>query len=198
MKRLKNENGVITMITLITVLFMVSFLISSYIIIANKVKTQKEMMAETKSIYEPKASMEEVYNSYFASENIIPIYTVEQLLNVGSGQQNVYINGKYYDFNNDENTVYMLMNELSFKASDYEQNKVQETGEYYWKPIGDRIAEYENLTDEEQADETIASNYFQAKFEGRNNTIEVIYLDENNTEYSKIYSASTNYSDILN
>ena len=196
MKRLKNENGVITMITLITVLFMVSFLISSYIIIANKVKTQKEMVVETKAIYEPKSTMEEVYNSYFASGNIIPIYTVEQLLNMGSGQENVYINGKYYDFTNSENTIYMLMNDLSFRASDYEENKVQETGEYYWKPIGDRIAEYESLTDEELKDETLVSNYFQAKFEGRNNIIEVIYLDENNREYSKKYLEGNNYSDV--
>ena len=62
MKRLKSEKGVITMITLVTVLFMISFLISSYIIVANKVRTQKEMMAETKSIYEPKSTMEEILN----------------------------------------------------------------------------------------------------------------------------------------
>lgn len=196
MKKIKSENGVITMITLVTVLFMISFLISSYIIVANKVKTQKEMLAETKAIYEPKSTMEEIYNSYFSNENIIPIYTVEQLLNMGSGQQNVYINGKYYNFTNDENTIYMLMNDLSFRASDYEENKIEETGEYYWTPVGNRILEYENLTDEELADEEIVSNYFQAKFEGKNNIIEVIYLDENNTEYSKKYLASNNYSDV--
>lgn len=120
MKRLKNENGVITMITLITVLFMVSFLISSYIIIANKVKTQKEMMAETKSIYEPKTSMEEVYNSYFSNENLIYIYSDEQLINVGTGNV-VNVNGKYYNFNNDKNTTYILMNNLALENDNWQE-----------------------------------------------------------------------------
>jgi len=193
---MKSEKGVITMVTLITVIFMISFLMSTYAIVANKVKTQKEIVAETKTIYEPKYTMEEIYNSYFSKEKTIPIYTVEQLLAMGSGQENVYVNGKYYNFTNDENTVYMLMNDLSFSVSDYEQNKIEDTGEYYWTPIGNRIAEYESLTDEELADEGIVSNYFQAKFEGKNNIIEVIYLDENNNEYSKEYSTGNNYSDI--
>jgi len=57
------------------------------------VKTQKEIVAETKTIYEPKYTMEEIYNSYFSKEKTIPIYTVEQLLAMGSGQENVYVNG---------------------------------------------------------------------------------------------------------
>ena len=65
MTKIRDQKGAITMITLITVLFLVSFLMSTYIIISNKVKTQKEMLNETKSIYEPKVTMEEIYNSYF-------------------------------------------------------------------------------------------------------------------------------------
>ncbi len=116
MKRLKSGKGVITMITLVTVLFMISFLISSYVLVANKVKTQKEMLNETKNIYEPKFTIEEVYNSYFSSDNAIPIYTAQELLMIGEKHSN--INGKYYT--NDENTTYILMNDIEFRAQDFE------------------------------------------------------------------------------
>ena len=48
MKKLKNENGAITILVVISILFMISFLISSYVIVANKVKSQKEVIAQTK------------------------------------------------------------------------------------------------------------------------------------------------------
>ena len=195
MTRIKSEKGVITMVTLLTILFMISFLIASYVLISNKVRTQKNMLAETKSIYEPKFTMEEIYNSFSNKDNIIPIYTTEHLLKMGSGQQNVNVNGKYYNFSNDENTIYVLMNDLSFKARDYEQNKVEEINGYYWIPVGNRILKYNNLIDEELSDEEITSNYFKAKFEGKNNIIKVGYKDENNNEYIKTYSASNNYCD---
>lgn len=124
MKKLKNENGVITMITLLTVLFIITFLLSSYIIVANKVKTQKEIINETKKIYKPKYSMEEIYNSYFSNDNVIPIYTDEELIKIGETYTN--LNGKYYT--NDENTIYVLMNNIEFNATDLEL-------ETDWKPI---------------------------------------------------------------
>ena len=64
MKNIKKEEGAITIITLVTILFIVSFLISSYIIVANKVRIQKEIVSEIGKIYEPKSTMEEIYNSY--------------------------------------------------------------------------------------------------------------------------------------
>ena len=118
MKNLKNEKGAITLITLITILFMISFLMTSYVLIANKVKTQKEILNETKKIYEPKATMEEIYNSYFTNDNIIPIYTVEQLLAMGN-DKTININGKVYIFSNTEDTAYLLKNDLEFSAEDF-------------------------------------------------------------------------------
>ena len=158
MKKLRSENGAITMLVLITVIFLVSFLISSYILVANKAKTQKEIIEETRKIYEPTSTMEEIYNSYFNNGNIIPIYTVEQLQAIGNGKQ-ININGKYYTFSNDENTIYVLMNNLEIKAyEDYGED-------YYWTPIGNR-------------DDLLAN------FEGNNYKIDVIYNDKTKT-YSK-------------
>lgn len=115
MTKLRDKKGAITMITLITVLFLVSFLMSSYIIVSNKVKTQKEILNETKSIYEPKVTMEEIYNSYFSNDTVIPIYTVNQLLSIGNNEK-INIDGKIYTFSSDK--VYVLKNNLEFSAID--------------------------------------------------------------------------------
>lgn len=115
MIKLKDKKGAITMVTLITVLFLVSFLMSSYIIVSNKVKTQKEMLNETRSIYESKVTMEEIYNSYFSNDNVIPIYTVNQLLSIGNNEK-INIDGKIYTFSSDK--AYVLSNNLEFSAID--------------------------------------------------------------------------------
>lgn len=189
MKKIKDQNGAIAVLVLVSVIFVVSFLISAYTLISNKVKTQKEIILETKNIYETEKNMEEIYNSYFNNSNIIPIYTVEQLLDMGTGKENVNIDGKYYNFTNDENTIYVLMNDLKFKASDYSEKL--DNG--YWMPVGDRILSYESTLEHIGNAEETLEGQFKAKFEGRNNNIEVIYTDEENDEYSVIYSESSNY-----
>ena len=109
---LKNENGGITILVLVSILFMISFLITSYVITANKVQTQKEIIQETRKIYESQRSMEEIYNSYFDQYGIIPIYTAEQLMSIGSNELICIseANGKYYTFSND--AIYILMNDI--------------------------------------------------------------------------------------
>ena len=91
----ESERGAITIIALVTMLFLVSFLISVYVISANRVQAQKEIISEIRNTYAPKERMEEIYNSYFSTEEVIPIYTVEQLLKIGTGEK-VNINGKIY------------------------------------------------------------------------------------------------------
>ncbi len=67
---MKKEKGAITIITLVTVLFMLAFLISTYSIITNRRQAQAEIRSEMKKIYEKEVNnVEEVYNSYFANEN---------------------------------------------------------------------------------------------------------------------------------
>lgn len=114
MKKLESQKGAITIITLVSILFMVSFLISSYILVANKSREQQEMVEETRKIYESKSTMEEIYNSYLSNEEIIPIYTIEQLLKIGSDEtiQIEQANGKLYQFTNQ--ATYVLMNDLDY------------------------------------------------------------------------------------
>lgn len=158
MKKLKSEKGAITIIVLVSVLFFVSFLISSYVIIANKVQTQKEIIAETKKIYEPKSSMEEIYNSYFSNDEIVPIYTVEQLLSIGEETKQISINGKIYTFTN--TSSYILKNDLEFSAIDLGLTTD-------WIAIGS-----DNST-------------FDGNFEGNGYTITVTNLDGTKDVYSE-------------
>lgn len=167
MKKLSNEKGAITVLVLVSVLFMVSFLISSYVIIANKVRAQKDMISQMKEIYDNTSNMEEVYNSYFM-DNVVPIYNNEQLFAIGTGTR-MMINGKYYDFLNDDSTMYVLMNDLSFNAYD-------QCNDYYWVPIKDR----ENLF---------------SSFNGNGHKISVNYIDSENDEYTVIYSGESNFSE---
>lgn len=162
MKRLKEEKGAITLITLITVLFLVSFLMTSYILISNKVKTQKEILSETRKLYEPKTTMEEIYNSYFINDNIIPIYTVEQLLAIGN-DKTVTIDGKVYTFSNTEETAYLLKNDLEFNANDLNLES-------------DWIAPYENID-------------LLANFDWSGHTIKVTKLNGETITYDGTYLA---------
>ena len=118
MKRFKNENGAITILVLTSILFMVSFLISTYVIVANRVQIQKEIISEIRRTYEPEKSLEEIYNSYFDEDGIIPIYIEEQLLAIGTGEK-LNINGKIYTFSND--AVYMLKNDIDIVEESEEE-----------------------------------------------------------------------------
>ena len=95
-KKFKNEKGAITILVLVSILFMLSFLITSLIIISNRVNTQKEIISQTKAIYEPKSTMEEIYRSYFGTENysVLPTGYTELEYIESTGTQ--YINTGYY------------------------------------------------------------------------------------------------------
>lgn len=142
MRNLKDQKGMITMLVLITVVFLVSFLISAYLLISSKLKSQQDIVSETKRIYEGTATMDEIYNSYFSNDEIVPIYTAEQLIKIGS-KENVIINGKYYNFS--KTTKYVLMNDIEFDAS-----KLGLKND--WVPIGKYI--------------NTSANGFTGKFEG--------------------------------
>ncbi len=115
---MKKERGSITVLTLVTILFMLSFLISTFVIISNRRQAQAEIKRETKGIYEGEIeNKEQIYQSYFAGENeVIPIYTAEELLKIGTGKK-ALINNKIYKLNEASN--YKLMTDIDFKVADY-------------------------------------------------------------------------------
>ena len=115
---MKKERGSITIITLTAVLFMISFLISTYIIIANRRQAQEEIRRKTELLYESDVeNAEEIYNSYFEDESaIIPISNVDQLLKVGT---NSYITSGDKIYKCTPSANYKLMTTLSFNVADY-------------------------------------------------------------------------------
>ena len=52
MKKLKSENGAIAILVLISLVFLTTFLISSYVIMSNKMQSQRKVISDTKDIYE--------------------------------------------------------------------------------------------------------------------------------------------------
>ncbi len=64
---MKKENGAITVITLVTMLFMLAFLLSTYTIITNRRQAQAELKEEMRKTYETEVdNVEEIYNDYVA------------------------------------------------------------------------------------------------------------------------------------
>lgn len=181
MRRLRSENGAITILVVVSILFMISFLISSYVISANKVQAQKEIIAQTKELYE-NYNLDDIYNSYFGKD-IIPIYTPEQLLNIGNSTVDkiISINGEFYKFpankettesENDNNTIYLLMNDIEFNPQDYVSNYTEVFDEdLNWIPIGN-------------------NNNITGNFEGNGHAIKIIN-SEGNIEH--IYSNKNEY-----
>ena len=47
-KSMKKERGAITLITLVTIVFMISFLIGTYVIMSNRRQTQEEIKRKTR------------------------------------------------------------------------------------------------------------------------------------------------------
>ena len=117
MKNIKSENGAITILVLVSVLFMLSFLISSYVIIANKVQTQKEIIAQTRKVY-GNYDLDEIYNSYFSNGEVVPIYDTNQLFKLGTNVNSAIkqMENKIYKFSN--TGKYILMEDLEIDESE--------------------------------------------------------------------------------
>ena len=66
----KGEQGAITIITLVTILFMLAFLVSTYTIIANRRQVQAEIKQETAKIYEKDIdNLEQIYKNMIEQAN---------------------------------------------------------------------------------------------------------------------------------
>ncbi len=120
MKKLKSQNGAIAIIVLVSVLFLTMFLISSYMVISNKLKTQKEVIDQTRQIYE-NYDLAEIYNSFF-NNGAIPIYSKEQYLKIGSNEKVMIpeTGGQYYYFADSGN--YILMNDVTISYKNIGSN----------------------------------------------------------------------------
>ena len=63
---MKNEKGAITLITLGTIIFILVFLVSSFVIISNKLQAQIAIKKEMKNIYEREVKdVDQIYDAYY-------------------------------------------------------------------------------------------------------------------------------------
>lgn len=124
MKKLKSENGAIAILVLISLVFLTTFLISSYVIMSNKMQSQRKVISDTKDIYES-YDLNQMYESYFdKSRDGLPD-NVEQLEYIEStGTQ--YIDTGVFPSNNlkinikacytNSNALYMLGSDNAYNA----------------------------------------------------------------------------------
>lgn len=85
MKKIKLQDGIISLFVLISMLFLLVFIFSIYQVVVNKKKDQDIKSIELKEIYS-KTSDEEKDFLYADDNEIIPIYNIDELNIVGTGE----------------------------------------------------------------------------------------------------------------
>ncbi len=129
----KSEKGAITLIVLVTMFFLLAFLMSMYIGIANKAKSSAETTKQITQKYNNIGQADAIYDSYFADGEIIPITTVAELKKIASGEK-ITIDGKIYTFS--ENAYYALQNNLNLGGYYNEETKTWTADEdNEWIPL---------------------------------------------------------------
>ena len=111
----KSQKGAVTLVVLVTMLFLTAFLMTMYIRLANKASTSAQTTVEIAKQYNNIGDMNDIYHSYFTDSNIIPITNREQLEAIGSNE-NITVNGKVYNFST--NGIYVLQNDIDLGGED--------------------------------------------------------------------------------
>ena len=126
MKKLKDSKGAATLFVLIAGLFFISFILSILMLASVKRQSQIEIGKHTQEIYNElnQDKINEV-------KNIVPIYTKEQLLKIGSGEEIAIEkeNGKKYVYSPD--AYYILNSDIELEYNgiwDISQYNIDEAG----------------------------------------------------------------------
>lgn len=104
MKCFKSEKGAITLYVSIACLFIVVIGVSAYVLSSNKQQAQLAQLKQIEEAYQTTITQDELYKEYNGGE-IVTIYTLEQFLKIGTGED-LYINGKIYTMT--ANKTYIL------------------------------------------------------------------------------------------
>ena len=150
----KSQKGAITLIVLVTMLFLTAFLMTMYIRLANKAGISAETTAEIAKRYNNIGDIDNKYGELVEDPNkntIIPITNKEQLSAIGS---NTYkeVNGKLYLFSKTGN--YVLQDNIDLGGDPEDEDT-------WWTP----------LTDE-----------FTGVLDGLGYTISGLYIDDDEAE----------------
>lgn len=126
MKKLKDSKGAASLFVLIAGLFFISFILSILMLASAKRQSQIQIGKHTQDLYN-ELNQDQINNL----KNIVPIYTKEQLLKIGSGEEIAIEkeNGKKYVFS--QNAYYVLNNDIELEYNgiwDISQYNIDEAG----------------------------------------------------------------------
>ena len=94
----KSSNGAISVFVLMSMLFFLFCMIGVFSIVSKKAQTQTQSIVELKDKYYEESEENQVYQNKFANDDeVIPIYTKEQLDEIGTDTE-IEIDGKIYNF----------------------------------------------------------------------------------------------------
>lgn len=154
----KSQKGAITLVVLVTMLFLTAFIMTMYIKLSNKAGISAETTAELAKKYNNIGDKNNIYYSYITDSNIIPITNRDELKEIGSNK-NITVNGKIYKFKPDGN--YVIMNNLDLGGA-----------EHPWEPLprNENNVQYE----------------FTGVLDGLGCTISGVYIN-NNEDYQGLF-----------
>ena len=114
-KRYKSSRGAISVFVLMSMLFFLFATIGIFSIISKRAQTQTESIVDLKSKYYVEGIESQIVSNRISdSESLIPIYTPEQLLTIGTPDKTIEIDGKIYDFSQIDYSKYELKNDIIF------------------------------------------------------------------------------------
>lgn len=111
-KFVKSQKGAISMFVMIAMLFFLVSMMGIYAVSAKRAQTQTESVEMVQNKYYQEGEEQEKYAEKIAkTDEMIPIYTKEQLWSIGENKA-IEIEGKVYDFSNTDLTKYELKNDI--------------------------------------------------------------------------------------
>lgn len=116
-KKINNEKGIISVFTMMAMLFFLVFILGAYMAVSRNNRIQKESNKEVLELYSSDVNPQDIYNDIIAEDlDIIPLYTYDQVNEIG--KNNFFaIDGKIYCFKSansgNSSTCYELKTNLN-------------------------------------------------------------------------------------
>ena len=97
----KSQKGAISVFVMIAMVFFLVTIMGIYMISSKRAQIQTESVGLAQNKYYQEGEEQEIYDAKIAKEEeMIPIYTKEQLWSIGE-EKSIVIEGKVYDFSRD-------------------------------------------------------------------------------------------------
>lgn len=118
----RSQNGAISMFVMIAMLFFLVSMMGIYMISSKRAQAQTESVGLVQDKYYQEGEEQKKYAEKIAqTDEIIPIYTKEQLWSIGENKA-IEIEGKVYDFSETDLTKYELKNDIVINIEELESS----------------------------------------------------------------------------